>query len=319
MYVRFGYVAMSVHVPNASPSKTMTVTQFKKIRDRKAAIRKLERIAEENLKNCLRLLWHNKAHDIRFFRLSSRLIPLADHELVRDWDYMLPLQESFAKLGRVIAKENMRVDFHPDHYVLFTSPRKNVFLSSRQVMRRHVKMLEAMNIDPIHRCVLHLGGAYKNKQKAIERFHKQYQLLPEDIQKTIILENDDTTYTAREVLDVCRSLSIPMVLDIHHHRCHHEGENLEELWPEIVKTWEHSPLPVKIHVSSPRNKQNFRDHADLIDPDDIDSFLRFAGEYTNHLDVMVEAKQKDEALFRLVADLSEREGVKQHDRASLFI
>ena len=43
--VRLGYVAMSMELKNASPSKTMTFTQFQKIEDREAAIRKLERIA----------------------------------------------------------------------------------------------------------------------------------------------------------------------------------------------------------------------------------------------------------------------------------
>ena len=43
--VRLGYVAMSMELKNASPSKTMTFTQFEKIKDREAAIRKLERIS----------------------------------------------------------------------------------------------------------------------------------------------------------------------------------------------------------------------------------------------------------------------------------
>ncbi len=57
--------------------QTMTFAQFQKIHDRDEAIKKLERIAISNLHNCLRLLKHNKVHDIRFFRFSSRLIPLA--------------------------------------------------------------------------------------------------------------------------------------------------------------------------------------------------------------------------------------------------
>lgn len=49
MLVRLGYVAMSVHLKNASPSQTMTYAQFQKLDDRAAAIRKLERIANSNL------------------------------------------------------------------------------------------------------------------------------------------------------------------------------------------------------------------------------------------------------------------------------
>ena len=60
------------------------VRAVSKIDDREAAIRKLERIANSNLENCLRLLKHNKGHDISFFRLSSKLIPLANHEELLD-------------------------------------------------------------------------------------------------------------------------------------------------------------------------------------------------------------------------------------------
>ncbi len=83
MIIRLGYVAMSTVVKNASPSKTMTVTNFSKLLDRDAAIRKLERLGAENLHNTLRLLRHNRAHDIMVFRFSSRLIPLIGHEMLR--------------------------------------------------------------------------------------------------------------------------------------------------------------------------------------------------------------------------------------------
>lgn len=43
--VRLGYVAMSMELKKASPSQTMTFTQFQKIQDWEAALRKLERIA----------------------------------------------------------------------------------------------------------------------------------------------------------------------------------------------------------------------------------------------------------------------------------
>lgn len=40
--VRFGYVAMSSRVKNASPSKTMTWAHFRQLGDREAGLHKLE-------------------------------------------------------------------------------------------------------------------------------------------------------------------------------------------------------------------------------------------------------------------------------------
>ena len=70
--VRLGYVAMSVHLKNASPSQTMTFAQFSKLSNREAAIRKLERISRSNLANCLRLLWTCwKTRDCNYFCCSA--------------------------------------------------------------------------------------------------------------------------------------------------------------------------------------------------------------------------------------------------------
>lgn len=99
--VRLGYVAMSVHLQNCSPSQTMTFAQFQRLRDREAAIRKLERIAISNLENCIRLLKHNIGHDISFFRFSSKLIPLANHEELVDWDFIKPLKEKLNEIGQI--------------------------------------------------------------------------------------------------------------------------------------------------------------------------------------------------------------------------
>lgn len=302
MDVRLGYVAMSVNVKNASPSKTMTAKQFALLGDREIGLRKLERIAEENVQNCIRLLHHNRAYGIRFFRLSSRLVPLVGHELTAGWDYRTHLQEAFRKLGEVAAKDGVRMDFHPDHFVVLNTPRDNVLRTSLDVLDHHIWMLEAMGIDPQHRCVLHVGGAYKDKPKALERFVENWREVPGHIRTCLMLENDDKIFTARDTLALCETLSIPMVLDIHHHRCNHEeGQaDISTILPRIIATWEHSPLPVKMHVSSPRSEKEQRSHADYVEPNDLLPFLREVARHTDRLDMMLEAKQKDGALLQMM-------------------
>lgn len=166
--VRLGYVAMSMELKNASPSKTMTFAQFKKIDDRKAAIRKLERIALLNLHNTLRLLKHNAASDIHFYRLSSRLIPLANHEELRDWNYLQPLKDSLREIGDFVKKHEMRVDFHPDHFVLLNSKQKEILKNSIKTLKMHFLLLKEMGINTTHRCVMHIGGNYKETEKSLE-------------------------------------------------------------------------------------------------------------------------------------------------------
>lgn len=319
MIVRFGYVAMSVSVKNASPSKTMTATSFSKLPDREAAVRKLERLGAENLHNTLRLLRHNRAHDIRLYRFSSRLIPLIGHELLAGWEPIAALAAEFAEVGAYAKRNGMRVSFHPDHFTVLSTPKPDVLRTSIEDLRRHTAMLEAMGLDETAKCNIHIGGTYGNKPKSMARFIEQFALLEERVRRRLTLENDDKTYTAAETLQACEQVGVPMVLDLHHHMVNHEGEEAAELWPRIRDTWEGTSLPPKIHVSSPKSEKDPRAHADYVDPAPLLAFLREIAPVTPRLDVMIEAKMKDDALFRLVGDLRGEGGVELVDQASVRI
>lgn len=316
--VRLGYVAMSVQLQNCSPSQTMTFAQYSKLEE-EAAIHKLERIAISNLENCLRLLKHNAAHDIQFFRLSSRLVPLATHEALKGWDYLSPIKESLLALGEFAQKHQMRIGFHPDHFVLLNSPREEVLKQSLQTLLLHHQLLQGMKIDPSHRCVMHVGGNYKNTALSLERFVSNWAEVPWQLQRMIILENDDKSFHLEDTLYLCEKLGIPLVFDYHHHLAHHHKESWEEEWERVVNSWKVSELPVKMHISSPKSEKEFRHHADYIDPEMFLTFLHGIKGSVEQLDCMIEAKQKDEALFRLMQDLKEREEIEIVDGASFYI
>ena len=316
MIVKLGYVAMSVELQNASPSQTMTVAQFKRIKDREAAIHKLERIAESNLENCLRLLKHNLANDIHFFRLSSRLIPLANHEDLHDWHYMKPLKETLKKLADFLKEHPVRIDFHPDHFVVLNTFDKEILKNSLKTLAMHEALLKGMEINPEHRCVLHVGGGYNDKEKALEMFIHNWGYVKPTIQKMIMLENDDTTFTVKDTLYLCEKLGVPMVFDYHHHLANHVDEDWQSDWRRITETWSHSPLPIKMHISSPRSEKDFRAHSDMIDPKMFMEFLNKIKGTVPEIHCMIEAKQKDAALFQLVNDLKEKEGLNWIDQSS---
>jgi UV DNA damage endonuclease len=317
--VKLGYVAMSVELQNCSPSQTMTFAQFDRLKDRDAAIRKLERIAESNLENCLRLLKHNEANQIHFFRLSSRLIPLAGHEELLDWHYFKPLAEPLKKLADYIQTHPARIDFHPDHFVVLNSPQKETLKNSLKTLSMHEGLLKRMNIDTEHRCVLHVGGGYDDKETALEYFIHNWGYVPEHIQRMIILENDDTTFTVKETLYLCEKLGIPMVFDYHHHLANHEGNDWEEDWDRVIGTWQYSKLPIKMHISSPRSNKDFRAHADYIDTDMFLDFLNKIKGTVPEIHCMIEAKQKDAALFRLSEELQDIDSITMIDKSSLII
>lgn len=317
--VRLGYVAMSMELQNASPSQTMTYKSFEQIENREAAIRKLERISLSNLHHTLRILRHNAASDIYFYRLTSRLIPLANHPELTDWNYLQPLEQKLQEIGDFVKEHDMRVDFHPDHFVLINSQKEEVLRNSIQTLKLHYSLLKGMGIDTTHRCVMHVGGNYKDTEKSMERFIDNWKTVPEHIQKLIMLENDDTSFTLEETLYLCEKLSIPLVFDYHHHVAHHHDPHWETYWDRVVQTWHESSLPVKMHISSPKSEKQFRHHADFIDIDMFFNFLREIKESIPRIDCMIEAKNKDEALFRLMAEIKDRHDVEIIDGSSFYL
>jgi UV DNA damage endonuclease len=306
---------MSTVIKDCSPSKTMTMASFKKLDDREAALRRLENIARMNLHNTLRLMKHNVASDILVYRLTSKLIPLATHPDLQDWNPFAALAEEFAEVGQFVKKHGMRVSFHPDHFTVLSTPRPEVLVSSIRDLQHHTDMLNALGLPAMAKNNIHIGGAYGDKPVAAKRFEKHFHELPAALQTRITLENDDKTFTAPETLAVCQNVGLPMVLDIHHQWVNNEGELPWDLWPEIQKTWRSELaqkdvpsgelLPPKIHVSSPRSPSDPRSHADGVEPAPLVAFLKRIAADTPAVDVMIEAKLKDGALFGLMEAMKE--------------
>ncbi len=302
-FVRLGYVAMSMELKNASPSKTMTYAQFSKLADREAAIRRLEKIAKTNLKNCLRLLIHNEANGIKFFRFSSKLIPLANHPELKDWKYMESIIDETRAIKDYLEKHpDMRIDFHPDHFVVLNSEDKNILKASIKTLRMHHQLLKAFGLEPKHRCVLHVGGLYQNKEQALEQFIYNWGYIPVDLQEMIILENDDTLFNIHDTLYLCEKLLIPMVFDLHHHKINNHG-GWKEQWPRIVQTWSNSKLPVKVHLSSPKEAKNKKAHADHVQIEEVIELVKGNNGQASQIDCMLEAKYKDFAVFKMMEGL----------------
>lgn len=297
----------------------MTFAQFQRLKDREAAIRKLERIAISNLENCLRLLKHNIGHDISFFRFSSKLIPLANHEDLTDWDFMKPLHDKLTEIGDFVKKYDIRVDFHPDHFVILNSPDSDILKASIKTLRMHEGLLKGMKLNLEHRCVMHVGGGYNDKQKALEQFIHNWQFIPQSIQSMVMLENDDVTFHLDDTLYLCEKLGIPLVFDHHHHLANFQNESWETEWERVIQTWSHSPFPIKMHISSPRNDKDFRAHSDYIDVKQFLGFLNKIKGSVQQIDCMIEAKMKDDALFRLMDELTQFEEIEKINGSSFTI
>jgi UV DNA damage endonuclease len=320
MRFRLGYVAMTLSLEDCSPSGTLTYKSFSNLPEGETRVNRLRKITRKNLLNTLRILKYNKAMKIPVYRMTSKLVPLATHPEVADWDYASDFADELKEIGRFIIDNNFRVSAHPDHFTLINSPSEKVFTDSLRDLDYHVRIFEAMGLDDCrYKLVLHVGGVYGKKSDSIERFYENFARLPDRISRRLTIENDDKSYNTYDVLKICQTVGRPMVLDVHHHNCLLEPAELKDIIPDIFKTWNTEPFPPKIHFSSPRSTKDFRSHADYIAFDDFYYFLNIAKEAGKDFDVMLEAKAKDLALLKLSEELASRRDISRTENGDFFI
>ena len=321
MKVRIGYVAISnVLGKKVTSSSTITFSNYNKIQNLEKKLEKLKVVSLSNLKALEEILKYNIENNIHFYRITSALIPLVTHPEVGDWGHRKIFKKDFEYIGKIIKDSKMRVDTHPDEFNVINSINPKVVENTENNLIRQVEWFEDMNLNEKEgKMVIHIGGATGGKKEALKRFINNFNKLPKKITSRLIIENDDKTYTAKEVLDLCKIIKAPMVLDVHHHNCNNDNENLEDMMEDILSTWNYEDLPPKLHFSSPKENEKDRRHSDFIDANEFVNFLEFAKRLNRDFDIMLECKEKDVALFKLVKDIKEiRPDYKWLDETTLI-
>jgi UV DNA damage endonuclease len=263
--------------------------------ERAEALARLSALCLANAKALLSGLEYCAVHGIGGFRVNSQILPLRTHPRagyrVAELHASRQIVAAFRKCGQYARSHGLRLTFHPDQFVLLSSPRPDVTRSSVAELRYQAEVAEWVNADVIN---IHGGGAYGDKPAALARLSKALARLPERVRRRLTLENDDRVYTPRDLLPLCRAEGVPLVYDVHHHRCLPDGYSVAQATDLALATWNREPL---FHVSSPKDgwrKPDPRRHHDYINPRD------FPREWMDkELTVEVEAKAKELAVMRL--------------------
>ncbi len=314
MRVRLGYVALSKALDDVTTSSTITYTNY--INKNYNASKLLE-ITKGNLEALNEIIKYNIKNNFHFYRLTSKLVPLATHNKV-SFDYIAPLKDEYKKISKLINDNNIRVDTHPDQYAVLNSMDSKIVKNTVEILEYHYKIMDALGIkDKL--IILHVGSSACGKKASITRFINNFNKLSDYIKKCIAVENDDKIYNIKDVLELCHKIKVPMVLDYHHFICNNEGENLKDYLNDIIETW--NGRLAKMHFSSPKSKlkKEFRSHNDYINSDDFINFINLIKTQDKDIDIMLEAKAKDDAISRLVRQLKYKTNYKFIDETTFII
>jgi len=273
-------------------------------------LEKLSGICLHNARNLLLALESVQSLGIGAFRIMSPLFPRMTHPEVGYRLEELPdgivVRQLLEQVRLFAVGHDIRLSFHPDQFVVLSSPHSAVVENSILELTYQAGLAEAVGADVIN---IHAGGVYGDKTAALERFSRVFADLPVEVRSRLTLENDDISYTVRDLLPVCGVLGIPLVYDIHHHRCNPDGLSVEEATRLAGETWERAGREQYCHLSSPKagwGGGNPKPHADYIDPADVPECWR-----GREMTVDVEAKAKELAVVRLMGELGNGRGDKE--------
>ena len=279
---------------------TTTATSIGKMK-RPDALAKLSRLCMENADALLAALHFCSDNGIGCFRVNSQILPIKTHPTcgyeIDDLPECDEIVRRFKECGQFIKKHKLRTCFHPDQFVVMNSPRPDVVEKSVQELEYQAEVAEWIGADVIN---IHGGGAYGDKPKALADFARNLDRLSSRVRSRLTVENDDKTYTPNDLLPICKATGIPLVYDVHHHRCNPDELSFEQATKKAQATWNREPM---FHLSSPIEGWDGpkpERHHDFIDVNDFPKCW-------NKLDltVEVEAKAKELAVLRLRTDLGQ--------------
>ena len=242
----------------------------------------------------------NILNGYNFFRITSGLAPWKSEYEWEDLKDLKQIQMYLHSAGVKAKTHNVRITSHPGPFNVLTSPHEHVVQNCVGDLTMHGDVFDMLGQSRTHynKINIHIGGAYGDKPKSMERFCKNFELLPDRVKLRLTVENDDkqTMYSVKELYNgVYKRIGVPIVFDYHHHRFCDGGLSEQEALELAISTWPKGIVPV-VHYSESRSIEQEDDkirpqaHSDYV-YDYIDT-------YGNTVDIMVEAKHKELAVQR---------------------
>jgi UV DNA damage endonuclease len=302
--IRFGLCCLFRDEPIKFPTTTATAIGKMKRAD---ALVKLSGLCMANADALLVALRFCADNGIGCFRINSQILPIKTHPTcgyeVDDLPEGDEIIRRFKACGKFVRKHTLRTFFHPDQFVVLNSRRPEVVAASLRELEYQVEVAGWVGADVVN---IHGGGAFGDKQKALADFARSLDRLSSCARSRLTVENDDRLFTPADLLPVCRATGIPLVYDVHHHRCNQDGLSEEEATEQAIATWNREPL---FHISSPIEGWDApkpERHHDFIDVQDFPKCWR-----RQNITVEVEAKAKEVAVEKLKHELEQKHTPKR--------
>jgi UV DNA damage endonuclease len=250
----------------------------------------LRHLYGENLRRLAAAVQYCETEGLHLYRLISGLFPFADEPVGAG--VLVEFTDGLKQVGDRAAFANLRLVLHPDQFVVLNSDRPEVIENSLKILRTHAWIFDLMGLPQSPWALMNIHGG---KGDRAERLIQVIRDLPDNIRQRLTLENDEHTYSAQKILEICQATQIPMVFDAHHHVIHEQLDSYEH--PSVAamvqaarSTWQ-PPEWQLVHISNGSEFFNDPHHSDLI------TLMPSAYRQVDWIEI--EAKHKELAIAKL--------------------
>jgi len=294
---------------------------------RDVAEQKLWDLMEQNIKSVRKLVERvgNLDEHLRMLRIGSDILPVYTHDDFRDFwrrpDVVSYLEKHFGEVGNIARQHNVRLSFHPGQFTVLASDNPNIVERSIEEFEYHTNMARWMGYGKTFqdfKINVHISG-----RQGPEGIRRAYKRLSPEARNMLTIENEEISYGLDDCLELCDL--VPIVLDIHHHWIK-TGEYISPMDSRVeavIQSWrgvrptmhysvsredclvDHSNTTrpaLDILLESGYKKQKLRAHSNFMWNTEVN---KWALEFTNKFDIMVEAKAKNLASFALAEQARE--------------
>lgn len=300
--VRLGYACINMELQETRGiqcSRSMIRRTF----DQKG-ISYASQLALQNCRDLIEVVKWNNTNGVKVFRVTSCLFPWASEYNIDDLPDIEGIAVALAEAGLAAAEGGQRLSLHPGPFNILASDSERVVQNCITDLKIHQKMMDMM-LQPEDRWAkinIHVGAAKGDRDKALDTWCRNFERLPEGVQKRLTVENDDKAnlYSIKHLYDgVFKRTGVAIVADQHHHECGPQDLPWSEALPLAASTW--GDVRPTCHLSNSRQLEDPKEaknaHSDWYYTPFVDCGL--------DVDVVLEAKMKERALMKYRQDFEQ--------------
>lgn len=269
---------------------------IKKDTYKKIGLTGISEVVLENLENLKTILEWNRKSDVDFYRLSSGLFPWMSDYGFADLPHYDEIVKSLKQCGDIANSSSQRLTFHPGPFVVLASPHSWIREKARKELEQHSQIFDLMGFEPStwNKINIHIGGAYGDKNAALDRWKSEWDLLNDNTKSRLVVENDDKSsmYSIKELYDnLHKDLGISLTFDSFHHDFCTGGLEKKDAAQLAASTWLKDPC---FHFAS---SMKINENAGSVKTAHANWIYEDLTDWGTGAWIMVEAKAKELAIF----------------------